>query len=278
MTTLSDADISRELGKNILIYPFKEGNLKGASYNLTASKLAWSLSNKRSIYNKADNTIDIDPGDTALIETNETIWVSKKICGTYHSRVTQVSHGTGHIGTNLDPIYIGPSLIAVHNHSKNTYHIKVGKPFISLMFHYVHSDSTRPHGNSHGRKDVLAEIGINPGDELDQPYMSDDKLLLAKLEECQDYQKIKQKREQELANNKSEQENKAKTLFSKQWHRFLIGSIVGLLVLSFYLQMNQKKLNNQSWYLPTVTTINLILPILSSALTALLTIYFARKI
>jgi hypothetical protein len=31
MTTLSDKDIKRELGENLLIYPFKEDNLKGAS-------------------------------------------------------------------------------------------------------------------------------------------------------------------------------------------------------------------------------------------------------
>ncbi len=155
MSTLSDDDIRKELGKNILIYPFTEGNLKGASYNLAASKLAWSLKDKKSIYTEISNTIAIEAGDTALIETKETIWVSKKICGTYHSRVTQVCHGTGHIGTNLDPNYIGPSLIAVHNHSKETYSIEVGKPFISLMFHYVLSDSTREqHGNPHARTDV----------------------------------------------------------------------------------------------------------------------------
>ena len=108
MTTLSDNDIRRELGINVLIYPFEEGNLKGASYNLTASRLAWSLSTKQTIYQSTNDKIIITPGDTALIETHETIWVSKKISGTYHSRVTQVSQGTGHIGTTLDPNYIGP--------------------------------------------------------------------------------------------------------------------------------------------------------------------------
>ncbi|MBS9389341.1 MAG: hypothetical protein HEQ33_10755 [Dolichospermum sp. WA123] len=113
MSTLSDQDIKRELGINIYIYPYNKGNLKGANYNLTASEFAWSLKTRQRIYNSQEKKIIIDPGDTALIETNESIWVSKKITGTYHSRVTQVSHGTGHIGTTLDPNYIGPSLIAV---------------------------------------------------------------------------------------------------------------------------------------------------------------------
>ena len=37
MTILSDQDI------NIYIYPYKADNLKGASYKLTASELAWDL-------------------------------------------------------------------------------------------------------------------------------------------------------------------------------------------------------------------------------------------
>ncbi len=47
MTILSDLDIKRELGVNIYVYPYKAKNLKGASYNLTASKLAWNLSTKK---------------------------------------------------------------------------------------------------------------------------------------------------------------------------------------------------------------------------------------
>ena len=43
MTILSDKDIKNELGINIYIYPYKADNLKGASYKLTASELAWDL-------------------------------------------------------------------------------------------------------------------------------------------------------------------------------------------------------------------------------------------
>ena len=125
-----------------------KGNLKGASYNLTASEFAWSLSTKQRIYNSQNKKIIIESGDTALIETNETIWVSKKIMGTYHSRVTQVSHGTGHIGTTLDPNYIGPSLIAVHNHSNDPIElIPEETTFVTLAFQYLSSESSK---NNHG--------------------------------------------------------------------------------------------------------------------------------
>lgn len=197
MAILSDVDIRREIGENILIYPFQEGHLKGASYNLSASNLAWDLETKKNIYDDREKAVIIPPNSTAVIETNETIWVSQKIAGTYHSRVSQVSRGTGHIGTTLDPNYIGPSLIAVHNHSKEVVKIpSETEPFLTLTFHYLHTPSRKEqHGNSHARRDVLGTLGITLMQEenraLDQSYMSDKEALKAKMEECQDYKIIK---------------------------------------------------------------------------------------
>ncbi|MBD2532344.1 hypothetical protein H6G97_23305 [Nostoc flagelliforme FACHB-838] len=138
MSTLSDQDIKRELGRDILIYPFNESNLKGASYNLTASKLAWKIQDGESAYDSSVERIIIPKNSTVLIQTNEAIWVSKRITGTYHSKVGWVSQGIGHIGTTLDPDYIGNSLIAVHNHSDKSVHLKPETDtFVSLMFYYV---------------------------------------------------------------------------------------------------------------------------------------------
>lgn len=46
---LSNKDIIKELGKNIAIYPFNKSNIKGASINLTASNMAWSVDTKKTI-------------------------------------------------------------------------------------------------------------------------------------------------------------------------------------------------------------------------------------
>ena len=116
---LSDTDILNEIGINIYIYPFQKSNLKGASYNLTASALGWDIKNKKTIYDEVTKKLIINPHSTALIETNEVIWVSSKAAGTYHSKVALVSKGLTHISTTLDPEYIGASLIAVHNLSDN---------------------------------------------------------------------------------------------------------------------------------------------------------------
>ncbi|MCX5964280.1 MAG: hypothetical protein NT070_14395 [Cyanobacteria bacterium] len=70
------------------------------------------------------------------IETNESIWVSKKISGTYHSKVALVSKGLSHIGTTLDPEYVGCSLIAIHNHSNQDVSLTPEiDTFATLVFH-----------------------------------------------------------------------------------------------------------------------------------------------
>lgn len=269
MAILSDVDIRRELGENILIYPFREGFLKGASYNLSASELAWDLETKENIYNEQEKAIIIPPNSTAVIETNETIWVSQRISGTYHSRVSQVSHGTGHIGTTLDPNYIGPSLIAVHNHSKEPVRIYLAtEPFATLKFHYLQTPSSKEkHGNSHARTDILGALGIiltsKERQELDQPYMSDDVALKAKMLECQDYQRIEQERVELIKSQNQEFSKKQQ----KSWflNLIIIAAISTVLAIAIgaFLSVNETKIGQNNWYQPAKFTTEKVIELLA---------------
>jgi deoxycytidine triphosphate deaminase len=117
MTVLSNVDIEKEIGINIYIHPFSKKNLRGANYNLTASKLAWDIKTKQTVYDSQSQKLVIPKQSTVLIETNESIWVSTKISAIYHSKVALVSKGLSHVGTTLDPEYVGPSLTAIYSHS-----------------------------------------------------------------------------------------------------------------------------------------------------------------
>jgi deoxycytidine triphosphate deaminase len=141
---LSARDIKRELGKNIYIHPLCAKSIKANSIDLRVSKFAWSLSTKESIYRKGDgdnhpDVIVIPPRDTALISTKEVVYVSKRIAGSFHSKVTLVSQGAGHIGTCLDAGYIGPFLITLHNHSDHDLELKVDSEFVTLIFWYLNT-------------------------------------------------------------------------------------------------------------------------------------------
>jgi len=152
---LSDKKILGLLGKKIYIWPFNVNNVKGSTYNLTASPVAWSLKNSKLLLNDK-NEIEIPAGDTALIQTDESIYVEKDICGSYHSKVKLVSRGLGHIGTTLDPYFFGTSLIAVHNHTEKNQKIAVGETFVSLMLHKMPNSTRILHDNQPFRSDIRA--------------------------------------------------------------------------------------------------------------------------
>lgn len=155
---LSDTDIYNELGENIFIAPFNRKNIRGNTINFTASNMAWSLAKQESVVK--DGKIEIPAHDTVLVETAEVLHVTQKIGGTYHSKVAIVSKGIGHIGTTLDPGWIGQSLIALHNPSDKAVCIRIGDSIVSVIFYYVHSEARYKNTNQAGQVSVLHSLGI----------------------------------------------------------------------------------------------------------------------
>ena len=193
---LSNVDIINELNNNIFIYPLSPEHIRGSSVNLKASEWAWSLNTKKSIVSEVDGkkVITIQPNDTGLIETEEVIYTTNKISGTYHSKVTLVSNGMGHIGTTLDPTWCGNSLIAIHNYSSKPFDITVGETFASLMFYYLKSRTTKINTNTSGQIEVLKELGIpNPliSIELSSEWRKNPDDIIKKCNSDTELEKIK---------------------------------------------------------------------------------------
>ena len=186
---LSNRDFKKEYGKNIFIYPFKEQNLKGSTYNLTASSCAWiedtdSAHREYKLIVDKDGDISIPPGKTAIIETDESIYVTGKICGTYNSKVKLCSKGLEHIGTTLDPYYFGTSAIPLHNDTNKPLKIKKNETIVSIMFFYTNRKADNLHDNTPFRNDIFGSINIesfyegdesNSNDKASDDKSSDDK-------------------------------------------------------------------------------------------------------
>lgn len=160
---LSNKEVIRLYGKDIFIYPFSTDNLDGGTtYNLTASRFAFYIDynadhKKCFIYAvNCDDYIVLPSNKTVLIQTNECIFVSSKVCGTYHSKVGLVCKGLSHISTTLDPEYFGTSLIAIHNNSGADQFIRVGDTFVSLMLYKLSKPAVSRHDNVAGRYDLLS--------------------------------------------------------------------------------------------------------------------------
>lgn len=155
---LSIEDFDKEIGKNIFIYPLKNIRILGNSVDLTASEFAWTTEGKY-IYDEEKKVIKVPAHKTACILTREAIYVTSKIGGTYHSRVTLAKRGFGHMGTMLDPEYIGQSLIILHNTTDKKQIIQYGERIVSLVFYYLHTPIlTQSHNSSPGHRDKMASF------------------------------------------------------------------------------------------------------------------------
>lgn len=229
---LSNNDIKRELinARNLCIHPLVVDNIKGSSINFTASEFAWRVSDKDSAVQ--NNKIVVPPNDTVCIFTNEAIWVSRRIGGTYHPRVSLVSKGLSHISTTLDPQWYGLSLVAVHNHTATPIEIKVGEAFVSIMLSYLKTPAdTGIFENAASRSDLSSKFNLSDEAEthLGQQWHRNHQSLLSKMLESESYLNLEK--------NKKKFSRGIKDFFN---HSLVSGIIGGLIVglVMFLLGIN----------------------------------------
>lgn len=226
---LSIVDLKKELGENIYIYPVHIESIKSNSIDLHVSRFAWSLSTKKSIAN--NDYIVIEPNDTALIYSEESIYISNRIGGSYHSKVTLVSKGAGHIGTTLDAQYIGCSIVAIHNHSKESIELKIGNEFVTLQFWYLNTpdyENTPSHDNEPGHPRMLNGLeDVNSYIEWRDrnTWTTRKKDLFLKMTESDEYKKCKDEYQREL-------DTFNRNIIKNRTKRYLkIGAIIFLICL-----------------------------------------------
>ena len=180
MSVLSEWDIIDELGRGIFIYPFKgaKDSITGCCLCLTASEHAYTFyidqqTQERKclcLTDKADNFIKIPSRKTAIIWTQESVFLGNYLCGSLHSKVKLVSQGLGHIGTRVNPNYGGVMAIALHNLSDNEIQIKVGETIAYLRIHRLSSKSSfpSPYSDHAGKlEDAIPEGYVGPPDLKD---------------------------------------------------------------------------------------------------------------
>lgn len=153
---LSDRQLLKYLGDKIFIFPFNEKNLKGSTFNLTASQFAYYVDDKKNQVSvlTEDNRIKFPPYRIVNILTQECIFVEKNFCGTYHTKVSCIKKGLSSISTTLDPMYHGASLISITNLTEKELDIEVGDTFASLMLYKMHRSTGNLHDNPPSRLDI----------------------------------------------------------------------------------------------------------------------------
>lgn len=140
---LSNCDFAEQIGKNLLIYPFKYSQMDSCSYDITASKFAWSLSTRNSTTKIESNCIEIPPQDTVVIVSQEIISLQKNLCGLCCSSVTLASSGLIMNTTPIKTGWIGKLLIAISNPTSDGKSISIGDKIAVLFVSKTHTPTNR---------------------------------------------------------------------------------------------------------------------------------------
>lgn len=166
----SEIDKARREGE-LVICPYSDKNLTPVGYNLSFSRFIVSLRKRAfvKIYHKDDEWFFIlRPFETVLVWTRETIWVSRFIGGTFHSKVSLVTRGLGHVSTTLDPGWHGQLLVPLNNPTKEKIKVviardrekeKIYETFITMvLFRSQEASLNEKSSNKSARIELLEEI------------------------------------------------------------------------------------------------------------------------
>lgn len=172
----SDTDIRQKIEdrrndstKGISIEPFEEKYLTPVGYDLRVGVKGFSWKNKREFDIEQEKRIEIEANDTVVIETLESISLSKEVGATIHAMVSRaVLQGLSHISTTIDPGWTGKLLISIHNYQDRSVDIRFKDSFCTVCFFKVESESKAPLGRPADRDDIWQALLDKAKDEKDR--------------------------------------------------------------------------------------------------------------
>ncbi|MEH2396380.1 deoxycytidine deaminase [Nostoc sp. UHCC 0926] len=163
---LSDTDIKQQIEdrknnptEGIYIDPFEEKYLTPVGYDFRVGLKGFSWKNKREIDIEKEREIEIEPNDTVVIETLESVSLSKEVGATIHAMVSKaVLYGLSHISTTIDPGWTGKLLISVSNYRDSSVVLRFRDSFCTVCFHKMESESKVPLGRPADRDDIWGSL------------------------------------------------------------------------------------------------------------------------
>ena len=169
---MNDREIRKALDEEeLVICPYQDKNLTPVGYNLTFSRFIITLHKKEFVrLHKEGNEwcFYLKPKETVLVLTMESIWVSKYIGGTFHSKVGLVTYGLGHISTTLDPGWQGQLLVPLNNPTGDKIRIVVAiqtldqkmeyQTFITMVLFRSETPAIQTVDNETARIELLEKI------------------------------------------------------------------------------------------------------------------------
>ncbi|MBL0385191.1 hypothetical protein JJB07_00915 [Tumebacillus sp. ITR2] len=119
MGVLTETEIREGLTSGeVVIWPFEEGKLTPAGYDLTPSEFVYSLNSRLLVpvvHEGREKFCWVEAQDTVLVLTREAVRIPRYIAGTLMSKASVTAVGFGHFSMALDAEWQGPLLLALTN-------------------------------------------------------------------------------------------------------------------------------------------------------------------
>lgn len=167
---LSDQGIRDRLDtREIVIGGFKEDCLTPVGYDLRVGAKAFSWKKLCKIDVSDSDPLRIEPQDTVIIETFESIDLSRRVSGTLHAMATHsLRRGLSHISTTVDPGWTGKLLVSLHNNLDTCVELQVEETFCTICFYEVQSEAQKDVRRAPGRTDIWVELLDRAKDERER--------------------------------------------------------------------------------------------------------------
>ncbi len=136
---LSDVNILKHINKDFIIDPFNANRVNPIGYDLSIGGLLFSK--KNGLLTPVDGNYLIEANDTIHILTKESLWLSSRIAGTIHPRVSNVTRGFSHISTTVDPGWIGPLLVTMTNLMDEQIQLDSSRAFCTILLYRLDSET-----------------------------------------------------------------------------------------------------------------------------------------
>ncbi len=185
---------NRDTGLNI--EDFDETKcLTPVGYDFRVGKEGFSWKKKCVVNIEKDGIIWIEPDDTVVIRTLESLTLSKEISATVHSMVSKiVTKGLSDISTTIDPGWLGTLLITIHNNRDTRAFLEFKATFCTVCFYKLDNASKVNRGTPANRDDLWERLLEIARDEEKRIEDEKKKIELQRQQESQKIDRENQKR------------------------------------------------------------------------------------
>jgi dCTP deaminase len=145
---------------DILIDPFDETQIQGATYDLRVGERGATTTSKKIVNIKDHGYLPVEPGDIGLIEVLEIIRLGPQYVGRFGLRSKYARKGlVATTGAQIDPGYHGRLIVGIMNLTPKLISLPYKDDFLSVEFHRLEEPTTKPYDGSYQNK-----MGLGPED------------------------------------------------------------------------------------------------------------------